>query len=157
MHCLQLPLAGGVPSGYHAEMNGASTSSGLELLDYLAVAAYLAVTLAILYRAGRKQHDTEDFFLGGRSMPWLAVGLSIMATLLSTNTYLGAPGEMIRYGPAYFFGFLAYPLAALIVLTLWIPFFMRLRLEPTCHSPGQHSAAKSAPPAHSSHLLTVSL
>ena len=90
--------------------------------------AYLAVTLAILYRAGRKQHDTEDFFLGGRSMPWLAVGLSIMATLLSTNTYLGAPGEMISYGPAYFFGFLAYPIAAAIVLVLWIPFFMRLRL-----------------------------
>jgi SSS family solute:Na+ symporter len=108
-------------------MNGASPS-GLELLDYLAVAAYLAVTLAILYRAGRKQHDTEDFFLGGRSMPWLAVGLSIMATLLSTNTYLGAPGEMIRYGPAYFIGYLAYPLAAAIVLLLWIPFFMRLRL-----------------------------
>jgi SSS family solute:Na+ symporter len=109
-------------------MNGDGTSSGLELLDYLAVVAYLAVTLVILYRAGRKQHDTEDFFLGGRSMPWLAVGLSIMATLLSTNTYLGAPGEMIRYGPAYFFGFLAYPLAAAVVLLLWIPFFMRLRL-----------------------------
>ncbi len=109
-------------------MNGAATASGLELLDYLAVAGYLAVTLVILVRAGRKQQDTEDFFLGGRSMPWLAVGLSIMATLLSTNTYLGAPGEMIRYGPAYFFGFLAYPLAALVVLSLWVPFFMRLRL-----------------------------
>jgi SSS family solute:Na+ symporter len=60
-------------------------------------------------------------------MPWLAVGLSIMATLLSTNTYLGAPGEMIRYGPAYFFGFVGYPLAAIVVLSLWVPFFMRLR------------------------------
>lgn len=109
-------------------MDGATNTTGLELLDYLAVIAYLAVALLILYWAGRKQKDTEDFFLGGRSMPWLAVGLSIMATLLSTNTYLGAPGEMIRYGPSYFVGFLAYPVAAAIVLLLWIPFFMRLRL-----------------------------
>lgn len=109
-------------------MDPSADASGLELLDYLAIVGYLGITLLILWRAGRKQHDTEDFFLGGRSMPWLAVGLSIMATLLSTNTYLGAPGEMIKYGPAYFIGYLAYPLVALVVLRLWIPFFMRLHL-----------------------------
>lgn len=109
-------------------MKDGLSSSGLQWLDYAAVVGYLAVTMWILYRAGRKQEDTEDFFLGGRSMPWLAVGLSIMATLLSTNTYLGAPGEMIKYGPAYFIGFLAYPFLAAVVLLLWIPFFMRLRM-----------------------------
>src|SRR6185437_3109681 len=66
--------------------------------------------------------------LGNRRMPWFAVGLSIMATLLSTNTYLGAPGEMIKYGPAWMLGMVAYPLVALVVMYLWIPFFMRLRL-----------------------------
>src|SRR5688572_18854489 len=103
-------------------------ATGLEWLDYVAVVVYLAVTLLILYRSGRKQHDTEDFFLAGRSMPWLAVGLSVMATLLSTNTYLGVPGEIIRYGPAYVLGMLAYPVPLIVVLMLWIPFFMRLRL-----------------------------
>ncbi len=101
---------------------------GLETLDYLAVVAYLAVTMWIVKRSSQQQSDTDEFFLGGRSMPWLAVGLSIMATLLSTNTYLGAPGEMIKYGPAYVFGFLAYPIPILIVTTLWIPFFMRMRM-----------------------------
>src|SRR5262245_30586873 len=99
---------------------------GLQWLDYAAVVGYMLVTFWIVYRSSRKQDDTEDFFLGGRSMPWLAVGLSIMATLLSTNTYLGAPGEMIKYGPAYFIGYLAYPLTTAVVLCLWIPFFMRL-------------------------------
>ena len=100
----------------------------MELLDYIAIVVYLAITAVIVYRSSRQQDDTEDFFLGGRSMPWLAVGLSIMATLLSTNTFLGAPGEMIKYGPAYVFGFVAYPFIALVVLFLWIPFFMRLRM-----------------------------
>jgi SSS family solute:Na+ symporter len=102
--------------------------SGLQALDYLAIVAYLVITLLIVYRASRRQADTEDFFLGGRSMPWFAVGLSILATLLSTNTYLGAPGEMIKYGPAYFLGYLAVPFVIAIVVGLWIPFFMRLRV-----------------------------
>lgn len=100
----------------------------MDTLDYWAIAGYLVITWAIAWRASRKQASTDDFFLGGRSMPWFAVGLSIMATLMSTNTYLGAPGEMIKYGPAYFFGYLAYPLVALVVIGVWIPFFMRLRL-----------------------------
>lgn len=105
-----------------------SAHSGLQVLDYLAVLAYLLVTAGIAYWSSRKQADTEDFFLGGRRMPWFAVGLSIMATLLSTITYLGSPGEMIRYGIAYFAGYLSIPLVALIVIYLWIPFFMRLRM-----------------------------
>ena len=32
-------------------------------------------------------------------MPWFAVGLSIMASLLSTISYLASPGEMIKNGP----------------------------------------------------------
>ncbi|MBL8825777.1 MAG: hypothetical protein JNM18_02240 [Planctomycetaceae bacterium] len=101
---------------------------GLQFADYVAVVVYLLVTVAIVYRSSRAGDDTEDFFLGGRSMPWFAVGLSIMATLLSTNTYLGAPGEMIKYGPAYMLGYVAYPFLACVVMYLWIPFFMRLRM-----------------------------
>lgn len=101
---------------------------GLSFLDYAAVIAYLFVTVMIVYWSSRKSKDTEDFFLGGRQMPWLAVGLSIMATLLSTNTYLGAPGEMIKYGPSYTIGYIAYPLLAVVVMVYWIPFFMRLKL-----------------------------
>jgi SSS family solute:Na+ symporter len=105
-----------------------NSTAGLQTLDYLAIVGYLVVTWYIAYRATRKTDDTEDFFLGGRNMPWFAVGLSIMATLLSTNTYLGAPGEMIKYGPAYFLGYLAYPFVIAVVMGLWVPFFMRLRL-----------------------------
>lgn len=100
----------------------------LQPADYAAVVAYLIVTVVIVYWSSRRGADTEDFFLGGRSMPWFAVGLSIMATLLSTNTYLGAPGEMIKHGPAYMLGYVAYPFLAVVVMYLWIPFFMRLRL-----------------------------
>ena len=101
---------------------------GLNALDFIAVGGYLLVTVGIVWWSSRKQEDTEDFFLGGRRMPWMAVGLSMMATLLSTITYLGSPGEMIKNGIGWFSGYIAIPAAMVVVLLVWIPFFMRLRL-----------------------------
>ena len=115
-------------SGFLAFLLFMAAHSGLQLLDYLAVVGYLLITIGITYWSSRKQENTQDFFLGGRTMPWFAVGLSIMATMLSTITYLGGPGEMIRYGIAHFAGYLAIPFAAVVVIYLWIPFFMRLRM-----------------------------
>ena len=101
---------------------------GLETLDYAVLGLYLLFTFGIALWFGRKQHNTEDFFLGGRRMPWFAVGLSILATLMSTISYLAVPGEMIRRGIGYFTGYIAIPFSMIVVLRLFVPFFMRLRM-----------------------------
>jgi solute:Na+ symporter, SSS family len=101
--------------------------AGLEILDYVVVVVYVVLTLAIVYRAARHQHNTDDFFLGNRRLPWMAVGLSIMATLLSSLTYLGLTGEVVKTGIAAFMTQAAVLPAAPLVLFLFIPFFMRLR------------------------------
>ena len=106
----------------------ATAARGLQGLDYAMVAAYLAATAAIVVWSSRRQTGAESFFLGNRRMPWLAVGLSIMATLLSSISYLGLTGEMIKYGVSVFGMYLAWPAAMLVVVPLFIPFFMRLRL-----------------------------
>ncbi len=105
-----------------------STDSGLEALDYAVILLYMLTTFGIAVWFGRKQHTTDDFFVGGRRMPWFAVGLSILATLFSTLSYLGGPGEMIKNGIGLFLGNLAVPFSMLVVFFLWIPFFMRLKV-----------------------------
>jgi solute:Na+ symporter, SSS family len=104
------------------------TEIGLKTLDYAAIAVYMLGTFGIALWFGRKQKTTDDFFVGGRHMPWFAVGLSILATLFSTLSYLGAPGEMIRNGIGLFIGNLAIPFSLSVVFFLWIPFFMRLKV-----------------------------
>lgn len=104
------------------------TDSGLETLDYAAIGLYMVGTFGISLWFGRKQKNVDDFFVGGRHMPWFAVGLSIMATLFSTLSYLGAPGEMIKNGIGMSLGSLAIPFSLVVVFYLWIPFFMRLKL-----------------------------
>lgn len=101
-------------------------STGLKGFDYVVIALYLGGVLAAGWYFSRQQEEQEEYFVGGRQMPWLAVGLSIIATMLSTVTYLAAPGEVIQHGLAMAIGWMAIPIAFLVVNMLWIPFFMRL-------------------------------
>ncbi len=108
--------------------NSLATDSGLEALDYAIIVLYMLSTFGIAVWFGRRQKDTDDFFVGGRRMPWFAVGLSILATLFSTLSYLGTPGEMIKNGIGLFIGNLAIPFSMTVVFFLWIPFFMKLQV-----------------------------
>ena len=55
----------------------------MHLVDYLVLGGYLAVMLGVGAWFSRGQTDSREFFLAGRSMGWLPLGLSVMATLLS--------------------------------------------------------------------------
>lgn len=103
-------------------------AAGLQSVDYAIVFGYMVCMMTVGWYLSRKQVNLEDFFVGGRSMPWLATGMSLIATLMSTLTYLGAPGEMIKHGVAQFVAILVLPFVFLIIWNLWVPFFMRLRL-----------------------------
>ena len=106
----------------------AELSRGLHGIDYLVTLLYLAGVLVTGWYFSRQQVHSEDYFVGGRQMPWFAVGLSIVATMLSTVTYLSAPGELIQHGLAMSIGWLAMPLAFLVVNFMWVPFIMRLNV-----------------------------
>lgn len=101
---------------------------GLTRYDIAAVVLYLAATLAIALACTRRGTGNEEFFLGSRQMPWFAVGLSIMATLMSTISYLAVPGEMIQHGVGFFLGYIHIPASTAVVFFCWVPFFMRLRM-----------------------------
>jgi len=104
----------------------AESLRGLQKIDYGIVVLYMLGVVGAGIYFSRQQHQGDDYFVGGRKMPWFAVGLSLMASLLSTVTYLAAPGEMLQHGPAMSIGWMALPLAFLVINFLWIPFFMRL-------------------------------
>ena len=50
-----------------------------------------------------------------RPRPWMAVGLSILATLFSTISYLAVPGESVKNGIAVSLGYLALPLNMAVI------------------------------------------
>lgn len=68
----------------------------LSAIDWLVIALYLGGIIALGVRFGREQRTTQDYFLGGRKVPWWAVGLSIVATETSALTFIGVPA--MAYG-----------------------------------------------------------
>ena len=68
----------------------------LTTLDYLVIAVYLAAVTYFGIRIAGRQTSTDDYFLGGRDLPWWVVCFSIVATETSTLTIIGLPA--IAYG-----------------------------------------------------------
>jgi solute:Na+ symporter, SSS family len=60
-------------------------------LDLAIVMVYLLGVTALGLRFRRQQKDVRDYFLGGKSAPWWALALSIVATETSTLTIIGTP------------------------------------------------------------------
>ncbi len=92
-------------------------------LNTVILAVYLAGMVAIgLLLAGR-QKSTEDYFLAGRKMPWLAVGMSMFASLTSATTYMGVPGFAYSRNVAMIFGVATSLVAAPILGRLFYPIY----------------------------------
>jgi solute:Na+ symporter, SSS family len=103
-------------------------AGGLHIADYVVIVVYFLAMIAIgIYFSG-KQSSGVEYFIAGRSMPWLAVGLSLFSALLSTISYLAVPGETIHQGLAYSLNLLHIPLSYGVIYFVLIPFFMRLRV-----------------------------
>lgn len=64
----------------------------LATVDWVVVGTYLGFVVLVGLYFARRQTTTSDFFLGGRSLPWWAAALSIIAAETSAVTYIGTPG-----------------------------------------------------------------
>ncbi|MCC6143338.1 MAG: hypothetical protein IT368_05985, partial [Candidatus Hydrogenedentes bacterium] len=101
---------------------------GLSILDYALLAAYAACILAIgVWRAGRSQSRGE-FYLAGRNLGWLPLGLSLMVSLASSLGFLAVPAAGQRAGGLMLWSLVAFPICFPIVLWIIVPFFRRLQV-----------------------------
>ena len=62
-------------------------------LDLLVIVAYMAALIMVGVRFSRRQTSTERYFVAKRSIPAWAMGLSLLATLISSVTFIAYPGS----------------------------------------------------------------
>ena len=62
------------------------------LLEYSILTGYLLLVAVLGASFYRRKATARDYFLGGRSMSWLPVGISIVAADLSAITLYGSAG-----------------------------------------------------------------
>jgi SSS family solute:Na+ symporter len=108
---------------------GRRESRGLSWPDWTVIALYGAFMLGFGCYFLRKQTSTEEYFLASRNMNPNLIGISMFATLLSTISYLGSPGEVIKHGPMSAVGnILIMPFVYLVAGYILIPAVMRLKI-----------------------------
>lgn len=100
----------------------------LSSLDYAVLTTYLALIAAIGLWAGTGQRNTKDYFLGGRTIPWWAAGISILATETSVLTFIGVPTQSLRGDWTYLQLAIGSALARLVVAWLLIPAYYKAQV-----------------------------
>ena len=97
-------------------------------VDWSIVIVYLAYVIWHGLKLSRGTTDTEGFFLAGRSIPWWAVGLSVMATQMSAITLIGTTGQAYEDGLRFIQFYFGLPLAMIILCVTAVPLFYRARV-----------------------------
>ena len=67
-------------------------------IDYFVVIAYIDGILLLGYYFKRYVNSSEDYFLGGKSLPFWAIGMSIVVSDIGAMDFVGVSGQAYRYG-----------------------------------------------------------
>lgn len=100
----------------------------MKYLDWIIVGAYLAYVIWDGVRMTKNSRNAEGYFLANRSLPWWAVGLSVMATQMSAITLVGTTGQAYTDGMRFLQFYYGLPLAMIILCVTLVPFFYRAKV-----------------------------
>ncbi|WP_431199999.1 sodium:solute symporter [Mucilaginibacter sp. P19] len=95
----------------------------LPVLDFTIIGIYLIAMVLVGFYFSRKNKNAEQFTVASGLIPGWAIGLSIYATFLSSNTFLGVPGKAYGGNWNAFVFSLSMPIAAWIAVKYFIPFY----------------------------------
>lgn len=99
----------------------------LPLLDIAIIAIYLIAMVGVGFYFSRKNRSSEQYTKASGAIPGWAIGLSLYATFLSSNTFLGVPGKAFGGNWSAFVFSLSMPFAAIIAYKLFIPFYRNVQ------------------------------
>ena len=97
-------------------------------LDWVVLFATLAVIVGYgLYRS-RGSNTVDRFLLAGKTMPWYAMALSIMATQASAVTFISTTGQAYVDGMRFVQFYFGLPIAMVILCATVVPVFHRAKV-----------------------------
>jgi solute:Na+ symporter, SSS family len=106
-----------------------NTASGLNIIDFVAIASYLiAIVLIGLLAVRRKTLSGDEYFLAGRSLSWPVVGSALFASNISTIHMVGLPESGYKQGLVIGnFEWMA-TFTLMLLALVFIPFYFKSRI-----------------------------
>ena len=93
------------------------------ILDWIVLAAYLLLSLFIGLWVSRGNKNLKEYMFGGGSIPWVAVGISLIATSVSATTFLGSPADVYGDNMTFLMFQIGALLSIVVVGFVFIPKF----------------------------------
>ena len=100
----------------------------LHWLDVTTLVAYLSLLLLMGIYFSRKNTNTEEYFVGGRSYSGWIIGLSMVGTSISSVTFLAFPADAFKTAWLRMLPGFTLPIAIIISAYLFLPFFRRTKI-----------------------------
>lgn len=97
-------------------------------LDWTILIVFVSWIVCDGLKRTKDSHHIEGYFLAGRSIPWWAAGISVMATQLSAITMIGTTGQGFNDGMRFIQFYFALPVAMVILSVTLVPFFYRAKV-----------------------------
>jgi len=95
--------------------------------DTLIFIAFIAGVIAVSVYAARRERNHEDYFLAGRTLKWWVIGISLIASCLSTEQLVGMNGQAFGgVGLAVAAWALLAAVAVVVTALFFMPVFLRL-------------------------------
>ena len=95
----------------------------MSAIDWTIIGVYLVWIVWDGIRLSKDTGKLEGYFLANKSLPWWAVGLSVMATQLSAITMVSSTGQGYADGMGLLQQYYALPIAMIIISVTFVPFF----------------------------------
>lgn len=99
---------------------------GFGVINYIVLFGYLCAMVGVGVYFSGKNKNTDDYFRGGKQIPWWAAGCSIFATMLSSLTFTGIPSKAFAQDCVYALGNFMIPVVAVVAVFVALPFFRRI-------------------------------
>lgn len=97
----------------------------MRYFDLGTIAVYLVAITWFGARFRKSQRSLKDYFLGGQTAPWWAIGLSIVSAETSTLTVIGTPILSFSGNFQFLQLVLGYLLARIVISLLFLPHYFR--------------------------------
>src|ERR1700687_247825 len=93
--------------------------------DWAVILVYLLGIIGVVLWFCKDQHNTRDYFLGSKTVPWWGIGLSIVAAETSALTIIGVPAMAYGGNIAFVQMIVGYVIARIILAVVLVPHYFK--------------------------------
>ncbi len=101
-------------------------TDSLHIVDIAIIIISFIVSLAVGLKFAHRQKTTSNYFIAGGKLPSWAIGISILATLISSITFLAYPGEGYSSNWLLLVQGLMVPIVLLVIVGFIVPLFRQV-------------------------------